>query len=244
MNASIGRIALSLIGLVAGTVPGVLLWKAIDHPVGFLIFNCIVGGFIGFALTLPGVSTARVFGGAAAWIVAHNTSDAWGESAYKHIAGDPEPKCDPNSPAATSPPTHEAQPAESSRMSWGHVLGLLGLTLTIFCGWMQCRARQAAFEESQPKPISGQQLLEILRQSEGIDLMVVRPESTPKRGEPDAIEAELKERIRILQENSTKNWQEIGVAQKSLEYWQERKRREAAGLPSHPPAVLKIPQSR
>src|ERR1700752_2025255 len=91
----------SVLGAIVGGLPGLVCWWGLDYGVAWAIFIGPMGAFIGFALTLPGVSTKRVLGGTAGMIVAHNTIHSWGERVYDVIAGDDEPI---NKAAAKAPP--------------------------------------------------------------------------------------------------------------------------------------------
>jgi hypothetical protein len=91
MRVSLEQIRKSALAVLVGGVLGLLCWWLLDYGVRWAIFIAATSMFIGFALTLPGVSRKRVLGAAAGWIVAHNTLHGWGEKVYEAFAGEDEP---------------------------------------------------------------------------------------------------------------------------------------------------------
>ncbi len=67
---STGQVIKSVILTSIGAAPGTI-WFINAHTTQAVVIACL-GTFIGFALSLPGVSAARVAGGVAGSIVAHN----------------------------------------------------------------------------------------------------------------------------------------------------------------------------
>lgn len=90
------QVVKSLLGTVVGGAAGGF-WLVQGGGTQAVVIM-LLGAFIGFALTLPGVSAARVAGGAAGMIVAHNAPASMRGKILDYFVADPEtepPQADP-----------------------------------------------------------------------------------------------------------------------------------------------------
>ncbi|VTT97580.1 unnamed protein product [Gemmataceae bacterium] len=67
-----GQLVKSVVGIACGAGLGVFCWAVLDYGYGWAIFIGAVGSFIGFALTLPGVSASRVAGATSGMIIGYD----------------------------------------------------------------------------------------------------------------------------------------------------------------------------
>ena len=62
----------SAIGIGCGAGLGLFCWAVLEYGYGWALFIGAVGSFIGFALSLPGVSVSRVAGATSGLIVGYD----------------------------------------------------------------------------------------------------------------------------------------------------------------------------
>ena len=99
MPITFHQVLKSVLGVVCGAGLGVFCWRALEYSGGYALFIGGVGAFIGFALSLPGVSVWRVAGGTAGVLVGYNLSEGIGGHVYDAIAGeDPYPASESDEP--------------------------------------------------------------------------------------------------------------------------------------------------
>jgi hypothetical protein len=247
----------SVLGTAAGTLLGLFCRWQFEYAMGWIIFLCVTGGLVGFALTLPGVSVWRVLGGTAAAIVGYNAGERLGRKVYRSIAGD----CEPPAPAPSMPsepvPADAAgrspfadPPAESAvspagdpeedEGAWVWGIGIACVTVTVLCAALSSVRKT---EDSTPQA-SKEHLADQMRIATGLDPAVVYPAAAPKLGEPDTVGPQLEARLAALRGERPYNPTAVGRLEKSLAYWQERRRRATESLPSHPPLTITIPQGK
>ena len=110
MPITVNQVLKSMLGVCCGAGLGVFCWRALGYSGGYALFIGGVGSFIGFALTLPGVSVWRVVGGTAGVIVGYNLGEGPGGHVYDTIAGENPYSGNESdeSPDDLPPPTPEA----------------------------------------------------------------------------------------------------------------------------------------
>jgi hypothetical protein len=247
MRVLLGQTFKSVLGATVGGVPGFLCWWLLDYPAGWAVFIGVMGAFIGFALTLPGVSGRRVLGLTASWIIGHNTSVGWGEKVYAAIAGDDDRELtsrrktssDGSSARPPSSPPPERNPGKaevisnennggsSSQSAWWWVAGLSGLFATLLAAFSEIQKRHKELHDSLPKPPSEERLKKLteeIRKARELDPMVLHTRNVPKPGERDGVELYLQTKLARLRQAPGADSQQIQRLEKSLEYWQERKK--------------------
>jgi hypothetical protein len=105
MPITFHQVLKSALGVVCGAGFGVFCWRVLEYSGGYALFIGGVGSFIGFALSLPGVSVWRVAGGTAGVLVGYNLGEGIGGHVYDAIAGeDPYPASEPDEPEEDEPP--------------------------------------------------------------------------------------------------------------------------------------------
>jgi hypothetical protein len=87
MTLTLRQVVKSAIGICCGVGLGLFCWYVLDYGRGYVLFIGGVGSFIGFALSLPGVSARRVAGATTEMIVGYNLTDGSGESGHQTRTG-------------------------------------------------------------------------------------------------------------------------------------------------------------
>jgi hypothetical protein len=103
----------SAVGIGCGTGLGLFCWAVLDYGSGWALFIGAVGSFIGFALSLPGVSASRVAGATSGLIIGYDPVNGGDESGQQGTAQAPRNAAQPE--AASPDPQREPRPWERPR---------------------------------------------------------------------------------------------------------------------------------
>jgi hypothetical protein len=228
----LGQTLKSIFGATLGCLPALLWWRLLDCSLGWSVVLAILGMFIGFALTLPGVSSRRVFGMTAAWIVSHNTSHSKCEPVYEWLTDDHPPKVTSPSQSATSStstplPSSKSGGSFFQRLPWW-VSGLCGLLVAVLGALSAAHQWKQAFKGTSlnlPSADSAKNLVEHIRKTQELDPIVIGTK-VPKVGEQDWVELHLQLRLGRLRKDPHADPTLVRRYEKSLEYWHERKNRQ------------------
>jgi hypothetical protein len=219
MNVAHRRFFGSVFGAGAGCLLGLLCWWQFDYGVGWALFIGATGAFIGFAFAMPGVSSKRVIGATAAWIIASNPCDILREPVFKSIAG--------NEDDTASPSNVGIKDAGSSWRGAGlWAAGLLGISSALLIAYSDHQKNHANTQGSTNQ--DSEEMLKkaaaALQQIQGLDPIVLRAD-VPKAGDSDNVEIYLKGKLKSLGLQPDPDVREMQRLQKSLEYWLQRKKK-------------------
>jgi len=118
---SVGQIFKSLVLIILGGLLGLIPFRI--GATGFAVVVSILGMFVGFALSLPGVSAARVAGGVAGAIIAKNVP-IFGHEVFRRLTEDQQTDAIPVAPEVQfADGSHCDLSSDGSNISWKCVCG-------------------------------------------------------------------------------------------------------------------------
>jgi hypothetical protein len=140
------------------------------------------------------------------------------------LPSSPPPEWNPGNAKVIS---DEKKGVSSSQSAWLWPAVLVVLCGTLLNAFYKTQKKYEDVRDSLPKPPSEEtlkNLFEEVRRAQELDPIVIHTRNVPKAGERDGIELYLRTKLARLRQGPNADPQQIQRIEKSLAYWQERKK--------------------